>query len=141
MILSVGLSDRSTQESPTHHVVVRGLTDHDYISIKSRESPAPRGGIIINIEGPSTAPMNQYSLHKTPLSISSKEVRINQSQKESIEVINEPIQIDNDNQSNNNETESVDDEPPKSILERSLGSSIQPDSQFNSLNRKSESLL
>ncbi len=52
-------------------MVVGRLSDHDYISIKSRESPAPRG-IVINIEnlggnGVSNvgrSSPNQYTIHK-----------------------------------------------------------------------------
>lgn len=53
----------SPRDSPTH-VMVGRLSDHDYISIKSRESPAPRG-IVINIEnlGGRSTP-NQYTIHK-----------------------------------------------------------------------------
>lgn len=62
-LIYVGLSDSSPQDSPTH-VVVGRLSDHDYISIKSRESPAPRN-IVINIEnlGNRSTP-NQYTIHK-----------------------------------------------------------------------------
>lgn len=57
------MTDSSPRDSPTH-VVVGRLSDHDYISIKSRESPAPRG-IVINIEnlGGRCTP-NQYTIHK-----------------------------------------------------------------------------
>ena len=47
-------------------MVVERLSDHDYISIKSRDSPAPRG-IVINIENlgsNSTSSQNQYNVHE-----------------------------------------------------------------------------
>lgn len=136
----IGLSDHSPRDSPTH-VVVRGLSDHDYISIKSRDSPAPRGGIIINIEGPGTTALNQYSIHKPQLSNpSNKDDSIIQSPKQSSNVTNEIICVVSSNHPNN--SGNIDDEPPKTILERSLGSSVQADSEFNSLNRRrNESLL
>jgi hypothetical protein len=58
------MTDSSPRDSPTH-VVVGRLSDHDYISIKSRESPAPRG-IVINIEnlGGGRSTPNQYTIHK-----------------------------------------------------------------------------
>ena len=61
---STGLSDTSPRDSPTH-VVVGRLSDHDYISIKSRESPTPRN-IVINIENlrGGSSSLNQYTVHK-----------------------------------------------------------------------------
>jgi len=130
--------DRSNQASPTH-VVVRGLSDHDYISIKSRDSPAPKGGIIINIEGPNTTSLNQYSVHKTPLPpISNKDENSIQCNRKSCEIICDPTHVAGDDQSTNEEG---DEEYPKVILEKSLKSLAGSEDQFHSLNRRSESLL
>ena len=63
-VLFTGMTDSSPRDSPTH-VVVGRLSEHDYISIKSRDSPAPRG-IVINIEGRNNNP-NLYTFHKGTL--------------------------------------------------------------------------
>ena len=49
-LLPIALSTTSSRDSPTHIVVLRNgrvQTEHDYASIKSRDSPAPRGGLVI----------------------------------------------------------------------------------------------
>ena len=62
--LPTALSTTSSRDSPTHIVVLRNgriQTEHDYASIKSRDSPAPKGGFVIyNFPNGSGNPGNPY---------------------------------------------------------------------------------
>lgn len=130
--IASGLSDPSPRDSPTH-VVVGRLSDHDYISIKSRESPAPRGGIIINIENLGKSALNQYSIQKSDLN--------NSSSRTNSLILSPPRILEdiNGNHSNNNDTT----EAVEITIENSGARSVEPDNEMtcNSLSPRSESLL
>lgn len=80
-----GLSDSSTRDSPAHFVVGR-LSDHDYISIQSRDSPAPRSGIVISIENLRSTTPNQYTIHNTSSNASTL-LKQNGTQRSSLEIM------------------------------------------------------
>ena len=96
-----GLSSTSSRDSPPRVVVVHNarITDHDYVSIKSRESPAPKGIYICNLsnstEGRSV--QNPYVIGPHPLhqSASSSELladgSMNISGSKTMKPENEPI--------------------------------------------------
>ena len=129
----------SPRDSPTH-VVVGRLSEHDYISIQSQESTAPRG-IVINIEnlgGRRSSTPNQYTIQKGTSSTTSTLLKSSAARSSSVDLIQihngnhtadvlskPPIESDTESEYNNSQPMSCSSDRETSV-DTSVATTVEP---------------